>query len=133
MKAHSGERPHKLGKPGVYSTKSAIVDAATFLAGLWLLLSPFLLDHTATGTGFNGHWNDGLVGGALLLLGTVSLVDPVRGVALAPVRLPAGGWLIVAPTVLGYNVGLPAPRTTTSDVTTGLVILALWVFRKRQP
>lgn len=113
--------------PPEHSLRSAIVDALTFLTGLWLVLSPFLLDHGGTGPGFNAFWNDGLTGAALLLLGATSLVDPSARRTWSPFRLPLGAWLISAPAVLEYDIGT-APQVTTSDLIAGSVVLALWLF-----
>ncbi|MCR6490646.1 SPW repeat protein [Amycolatopsis sp. OK19-0408] len=103
----------------------ATVNALTFLAGTWLALSPFVLDQTRTGDGFNGYWNDVLAGAALVVLGALSLIDVSVGRAGNVARLLIGAWLVMAPFALGYNVGTPAPETTVSDLVTGLVMLAL--------
>ncbi|HEY3465092.1 MAG TPA: hypothetical protein VGL47_08165 [Amycolatopsis sp.] len=105
----------------------AVVNALTFLTGLWLALSPSQLDQELSGGGFNGFWNDVLVGAVVLLCGAAQLVAPSSAHRWRPVLPIAGTWLIVAPIVLGYNHGTPAPATTTGDVAAGAVILALWV------
>jgi hypothetical protein len=104
----------------------AVVNALTFLTGLWLALSPFQLDQELSGGGFNGYWNDVLVGTVVLVCGAAQLVAPATAYLWRPVLPLAGAWLVVAPIALGYNHGIPAPATTTSDVTAGVVVLALW-------
>ncbi|WP_410653767.1 hypothetical protein [Amycolatopsis sp. cmx-4-54] len=116
MKTHTGT-----------SLGFAIIDALTFLTGLWLVLSPFSLDHGHTGGGFNGYWNDGLTGCALILLGTHGIVAPSNGRRFAFLRAALGGWLIAAPMVLGYNSGISAPQVTSSDIVSGIVVLLLWL------
>lgn len=110
-----------------HSLGFAVVNALTFLAGLWLVLSPYVLDHQSTGTGFNGYWNDALAGTTLIVLGGTALVDPAAGRVSGRWRLPLGGWLVVAPFVLGYDLGRPAPQATASDIVTGVVVVGLWL------
>lgn len=109
-----------------YGPALAVVHALTFLAGLWLVLSPFQLDQRFSGSGFNGYWNDVLVGFVVLVSGGAQLVAPATARVWRPVLPLAGAWLLVAPIVLGYNSGTPAPATTTSDVSVGAVVLVLW-------
>ncbi|WP_410653765.1 hypothetical protein [Amycolatopsis sp. cmx-4-54] len=126
QEAPSEELPPSL----THEVKFTVIDALTSLAGLWLLFSLFLLDHANTGPGFNGYWSDGLSGAVLLLLGAISIVDPPKGISLGLLRLILGGWLITAPNALGYHLHAPAPQAATSDTSIGLVVLALWVFRR---
>ncbi|MCR6488976.1 hypothetical protein M8542_39720 [Amycolatopsis sp. OK19-0408] len=109
-----------------HSLALATVNALTFLTGLWLAFSPFQLDQQLSGGGFNGYWNDVLVGTVVVLCGAAQLVAPATAHVWRPVLPLAGAWLIVAPTALGYNDGTPAPATTTSDVASGAVVLTLW-------
>ena len=109
-----------------HSLALAVGNALTFLTGLWLVLSPFQLDQELSGSGFNGYWNDILVGTAVLVSGAAQLVAPATAHIWRPVLPLAGAWLLVAPIALDYNSGTPAPETTTSDVAAGAVVLALW-------
>lgn len=131
MGAHIDDRRDVRGDrsrpPLEHSLGFAVVNALTFLAGLWLVLSPYLLDHQDTGSGVNGYWNDVLAGSALIVLGGLALVDPAAGRVSVRLRLLLGGWLVVAPAVLEYDLGRPAPQTTASDVTTGFIVLGLWL------
>ncbi|HEY3478704.1 MAG TPA: hypothetical protein VGL02_07370 [Streptomyces sp.] len=108
------------------SLAPAVVNALTFLTGLWLVLSPFQLDQELSGGGFNGYWNDVLVGTVVLVSGAAPLVAPATAHIWRALLPLAGAWLVVAPLALGYNDGTPAPATTTSDVAAGAVVLALW-------
>ncbi|MFK0244106.1 hypothetical protein ACIQUM_05365 [Amycolatopsis azurea] len=104
-----------------------------FLAGVWLVLSLFVLDHEQTGSAFDGYWNDVLVGIALSASGAASLVEPRVDQRWNLVRPILGAWLLAAPFALGYNVGVPAPQATTSDMAVGTFILLIWfVIRKPQ-
>jgi hypothetical protein len=104
----------------------AVVHALTFLTGLWLALSPFELDQESSGGGFNGYWNDVLVGAVVLVCGAAQLVAPATAHVWRPVLPLAGAWLVVAPIALGYNHGTPAPATTAGDVAAGVTVLTLW-------
>ncbi|MEU4248450.1 hypothetical protein AB0F15_13690 [Amycolatopsis sp. NPDC026612] len=110
----------------VPSVALAVVHALTFLTGLWLALSPFELDQEFSGGGFNGLWNDVLVGTVVLVCGAGQLVAPTTAHVWRPLLPLAGAWLVVAPIALGYNHGTPAPATTAGDVAAGVVVLALW-------
>jgi hypothetical protein len=92
---------------------------------MWLVLSPYLPDHQHTGLGFVGYWNDVLAGAALIVLGGLALADPTAGRVSGLLRIPIGGWLVVAPAVLEYDLGRPAPQATASDITTGCIVLGL--------
>lgn len=109
-----------------HSLALAVVNAVTFLTGLWLALSPFQLDQEFSGGGFNGYWNDMLVGTVVLLCGAAQLVAPASAHLWRPVLPIAGAWLVVAPIALGYNHGTPAPATTAGDIAAGVVVLVLW-------
>ncbi|MEV6643514.1 hypothetical protein [Amycolatopsis sp. NPDC051371] len=104
----------------------AVVHALTFLTGLWLALSPSQLDQELSGAGFNGYWNDVLVGTVVLVCGAAQLVAPATAPGWRPVLPLAGAWLVVSPVALGYNHGTPAPATTAGDVAAGVVVLVLW-------
>ncbi|MGY6651440.1 SPW repeat domain-containing protein [Amycolatopsis sp. TRM77291] len=104
----------------------AVAGACTFLAGVWLILSPFVLDHECTGGGFDGHWNDVLVGIALIAIGSAPLVEPRAASWWFSVPPILGLWLLVAPFVLEYNDGMPAPGVTTSDIAVGVFLLLIW-------
>ncbi|MFE6613335.1 hypothetical protein [Amycolatopsis sp. NPDC057786] len=105
----------------------AVGGACTFLAGVWLILSSFVLDHEYTGGGFDGYWNDVLVGIALIAIGSAPLVEPRAASWWSSVPPVLGFWLLVAPFVLEYNDGTPAPRTTTSDIAVGAFLLLIWL------
>ncbi|OLZ58120.1 SPW repeat domain-containing protein [Amycolatopsis keratiniphila] len=104
---------------------AGVAGACVFLAGMWLVLSPFVLDHEKTGNPFAGYSNDVLVGMALVASGAASLVEPNRGRWWDSARPLVGVWLLVAPFALGYNAGAPAPGVTTSDLAVGTFVLLI--------
>ncbi len=105
------------------SISASTANAVTFLAGVWLVASPFVLRYTATGDGFDGYWNDVTIGGVIALLGLVRAVVQRDVPTFRVVNIALGGWLIAAPWVLAYNEGRDAVTATTNDMIVGSVIL----------
>ncbi|MFC4852819.1 SPW repeat protein [Actinophytocola glycyrrhizae] len=102
---------------------SSAASAVTFLAGVWLIVSPFALGHTATGGEFGGYWNDVTVGIVIALLALVRAVAPREVPWFSMVNIALGGWLILAPWVLAYNEGADAVAATTNDMIVGAVVV----------
>jgi hypothetical protein len=103
-----------------------VLTAMSFLAGIWLVLAPFALDYQITGAGFDGSWNDIVIGVALAVVTLVRIAAPARTVALGLVNVALGSWLIIAPFLLGYNVaGADAIGATWNDIVVGAVVVAL--------
>ncbi len=96
-----------------------------FLAGVWLVLAPFALDYQNTGAGFNGQWNDIVLGVAIAILALVRTFAPHRVVWFSGINLVLGGWLIVAPFVLQYNAGRDATQAVTNDIVVGILVFLL--------
>lgn len=99
--------------------------ALVFLAGVWLLVNPFLIDHPVMATGDSAVWNDMLVGGVLAVLGGIRSVAPFATVWAAWITVVIGGWLIAAPYALGYRAPGDARAVTVNDVIIGAVVIAL--------
>jgi uncharacterized membrane protein HdeD (DUF308 family) len=106
--------------PGATSTKTASV--LNVIAGLWLLISPFVLGFSAMQT---ATWDTAVVGVIVLVLAWTRAANPARYVGLSVINLLLGVWLIVSPFVLAYSTSRPA---TWNDVVFGIVvaILAIW-------
>ena len=68
------------------------------LAGVWLLITPVVVDH-----GAYPWWSDIAAGAVLLAVGVTQLVRPHRSTALSAVAAAAGGWLIMAAFVLDFH------------------------------
>jgi hypothetical protein len=90
------------------------------VAGIWLLLAPFILGYGGTVAALNNL----IVG---IIVGVVALVrmfSSTRTNWLSWVNAVAGLWLIFAPTILGYGIGV----ARTNDVVVGIIVLALGVW-----
>jgi hypothetical protein len=101
------------------------------LAGIWLLIEPFLLDPIIAGN----RWNDIIVGLLLLALGGYNYYrrtnDRLGSTAAAGLAALIGLWLLVAPWVYGIDAGggeIVTELGFWNDVIVGLVVLALGVF-----
>ncbi len=96
-------------------------DWTTTIAGLWLVISPFLLPAMGSaaleGLAF---WNQIVFGLVIMVLGLAALY--AYQVWEEPVEALLGLWVVVSPWVLGF-AGLAA--FTLTNVIAGLVVLAL--------
>lgn len=102
---------------------SGAASAVTFLAGVWLIVSPFALDHAAAGGEFGAYWNDITIGIVIALLAIVRAVAPRDVPWFSIVNVALGAWLIVAPWVLAYNAGADATAATANDMIVGAVVM----------
>lgn len=105
------------------SVGASVASAVTFLAGVWLIIAPFALNYTATGGGFDGYWNDVVIGIAIAVLALVRAVAPREVPWFSLVNVGLGVWLIVAPWVLAYNELIDATGATINDMVVGAVVL----------
>lgn len=105
---------------------ASALSALVFLAGVWLVLAPFALDYPERPGGFDGRWNDIVVGVAVAAVALVRMVAPIRTVTIGLINIGLGAWLVAAPFVLFYNddEGV-APSATVNDLVVGIVIVAL--------
>lgn len=92
-----------------------------FVAGLWLIASPFVLGYSGT----IAATNDMIVGvivGIVALIGR-SMTQTQRSLVNA-VNIIAGLWLIAAPSVLTYGSSV----ASTNDIILGIIIIlvAAW-------
>jgi hypothetical protein len=99
--------------------------AAVFLAGVWLVMAPYALNYQDLTTGFDGFWNDIVVGVAVAVVAAIRMVTPIRTAALSLVHVILGGWLIIAPFVLEYHLVADAGRATWNDIVVGLIVVLL--------
>lgn len=106
--------------PGTASARSASV--LNLLAGLWLIISPFVLKYHTLHV---AAWDTVIVGIIVLVLAWIRAANPVRLVGLSWINLLLGIWLIVSPFALAYA---NMPKATWNNVVFGVVviILAIW-------
>lgn len=101
---------------GVTRWPSALVA----LAGMWLVISSAVVDHTRTG---NGAWSDVVTGAVLIALASVRLVFPVRTAVLGLVNAALGVWVILSPFALHF-AGASA-WALVNDLLVGIAVVVL--------
>lgn len=117
--------PYQYPAPADSRGIAGVFSGLAFLAGVWLVLAPFALDYQNTGPGFNGRWNDIILGVAIALLALTRSFAPHRVVWMSWVNVVLGAWLIIAPFVLAYNAGADAPAAVANDVGVGILVVFL--------
>lgn len=88
------------------------------LAGLWLIIAPFVLNY---GDLRQALGNDVIVGIAIASIALVRVFGAYRAQWLSWVNFILGGWLIIAPFILGYGRLVP----TSNDFILGTIVLSL--------
>lgn len=108
-------------------TEIAISNARTasglnIVAGLWLIIAPFVLVYYEAVTPM---WNDIIIGLLLVCLAGLRVSRPITSAWASWVNVALGVWLVLAPFVLGY-AALATPLW--NDIVLGIVVigLALW-------
>jgi hypothetical protein len=101
--------------------QSKVPSGLNFLAGIWVLISPWILAFSGV---YSADWNNVIIGTAVLLL-AASRLWWSQGTWASWVNLILGIWLIISPYALGF-AGYSTP--TTNNIIFGIVvgILALW-------
>lgn len=90
------------------------------VAGLWLIIAPFVLGYSAV-TG--AMWNDAIVGLIVAILAASQLTGRVANRAWPSwISVLAGLWLIISPAIIGYANVRPA---LWNDVIVGIIIVIL--------
>jgi hypothetical protein len=96
--------------------------AGNVLAGLWLILAPFVLDFEGDDVAV---WNHMIVGAAVLVLAAIRAFDPDERESLSWLNVVLGLWMVVSPFLLGHaNTG----DAQTNSLIAGVAILGLAAF-----
>lgn len=117
--------PAGTGPDGGPARVASTVSGLNVLVGLWLIVAPWVLNYRNTGDGFNGYWNDVVIGIAIAVLALARTAAPRSFEGLSWVNIALGIWLIIAPFVLAYNIGTDAPAARWNDIACGIVVLVL--------
>lgn len=101
--------------------QSRVPSGLNFIAGLWVLISPWVLAFSGIGS---ATWNNVIIGIVVALL-AASRVWWAQGTWASWVNLVLGIWLIISPYVLGFS-GFGTP--TTNNIIFGIIVgvLAIW-------
>ncbi len=107
-------------RPNLDAARTASV--LNVIAGIWLIISPFIL---AFATAATPLWNTLIVGVIVLILAGIRASDPRNNIGLSWVNLLLGIWLIISPWVLHYG---DLRTAVWNDVILGIIvgILAIW-------
>lgn len=103
---------------------ASVASAVTFLAGVWLVLSPFVFDYVPVADGVGAYSNNIIVGGVVAVLAVARTLAPLDLVWFSVVNAALGAWLVLAPFLLSYN-DVTAPASTGSTVTAGIVVVVM--------
>ncbi len=99
--------------------------AVNVLAGLWLLISPLILDF---GTVSNVvAWNSAFIGVIVIAVAAVKVARP-QSVGMSWLNVVLGGWLVLSPWVLGEDGGVVEYTAGNINmVLVGMVVMAFAV------
>ena len=95
-------------------------DLFGFLTGLWLFLSPWLMDYSTLS---HAAWNAYIIGAALVVFEAAALAYSTIWEELLDMAL--GVWLLASPFVLGF-VAQQAAAMNAVIVGVIVIILAVW-------
>ncbi|HET9142698.1 SPW repeat protein [Actinophytocola sp.] len=97
------------------------VRVLTVLAGLWLVLAPWIWGYGDTGGGFDARCNDMTVGLVVLAAGCTQFVRPAHRTGVV-VPIVFGFWLAIAPFALAYNLGADPGQAILNDTIVGTLL-----------
>lgn len=101
-----------------------LVSATTLFAGLLLVLTPFLWAGSGNSSGWTAaEWNAVIAGIAVTSLGLIRLTQPLRLAIATGIGGCFGGWLLVAPLFLDYDLDSQSIWATNVQVLMGVVVV----------
>lgn len=118
-------------RPGLWQQRvpgpqvQGLVSGVTLLSGCWLATGPLLWTYDTSIGGLDARWNQVVVGLALIILGVVRLIRPMRLVTVTVSGGMLGLWLMIAPFVLDYGLGADSIRATVMDLLLGALVAGL--------
>jgi hypothetical protein len=122
---HGGGMTPPDTRSGLQDHLYLVVTTGLLVAGVWLLLAPFLWNYDATGAGSSALWNDLTVGVAVVLVGLTRFVRAVNQVYPSFAGVLLGAWTTIAPFALRYRLTTEYPTATLNDVLVGVLVTAL--------
>src|SRR5579884_3856539 len=90
------------------------------LAGIWLIIAPFVLGYVTSAPKTNDIWLGIIVG----ILALIRVFSGVKSAWVSGINILAGIWLIIAPFVLGYLNNTPR----VNDVILGIIVIAMAIW-----
>ncbi len=104
---------------------AVVPSVLNILAGLWLIIAPFVLGYYNFYRDQVATWDSIIVGCVVLVLAAIRVAAPLRNVGLSWVNFLLGIWMIISPFVLRLQ---DAPVVVRNDVVLGIIVavLAIW-------
>jgi len=89
------------------------------IAGIWLIISPFVLGYT----GADATWNPIVFGACVILIALARIAGGVRAAELSVLNMAVGVWIFISAFWLASS-----PQATWNDIVLGVVVfvLAAW-------
>ncbi len=114
--------------PYDYRTGVRTASGLNIVAGIWLIISPFVLGFFRAPSPL---WNTLIAGVIVAVFGAVRCANPDRYPGLTWVNLLLGIWLVISPFFLPQYGGAAFPSVaaaTPNDVILGIIVglLAIW-------
>ncbi len=100
--------------------QAVIASWITVIAGIWLIVAPFVLGYVNGTPRTNDIWLGIIVG----VVALIRAFTPANTIWLSWINILAGIWLIIAPFVLGYANS--APRL--NDIILGVIVAAVAIW-----
>ncbi len=82
------------------SNQVKVASGISFLFGLWLIISPFLLGFSTSATAM---WDAIIVGVIVAILSAIRFFTPASGTGLSWINAVLGLWMIISPFVLALS------------------------------
>lgn len=101
---------------------AAVASGLNVLAGVWLIIAPWVLDYSSQN---NAVWNQVTVGIVIAVLAFTRAATPDRFESLSWVNFVLGAWLIIAPFLLAYNDTTNTAAIYWNDIIMGVIVLGL--------
>jgi hypothetical protein len=100
------------------NTRARGISIVTFLAGIWLILSPFLLGYT------DGATANSVILGIIIAVVSAAQLNGLRRGWAGWLMAAAGLWLLIAPFVFGFS----EPAVLWNELIVGLIVagLSIW-------
>ncbi|MCL4398165.1 SPW repeat protein [Patescibacteria group bacterium] len=94
------------------------VSGINVLAGIWLIISPFIFGYN---TIVGDLWNNVIVGAVVSILALIRIATPRQAEFLSWVNFILGLWMIASPFILGY----PTVSAQWANVIAGVIVAIL--------
>ena len=104
------------------------LSGTNIVLGVWLFIAPFAVGYTVLEPAV---WNDMVIGATIFILALIRTMAPLQYEGISWTNAVLGGWLIIAPFILGYSAFDSAGQDVNTtgaiwnDIVIGVIVLAL--------